>query len=162
MKFSPEIHQTNIKINNKMSRTQTDKILDNKYEATDIDTSPINFVAHNDFLSSLSEEDKITYMMLMDKLDDVIKDSELAGYNIPDENGVYKKLNKVDINRVYLYVIKFMPTHSKMNLFGVIGDYFDISYHKLYDSLPNKFKEELIFELKRSGSYKDKSNGPLF
>jgi len=146
-----------------MSRNQTDKILDNKFESIEQENSlPINFVISGDYISNRSEEDKITYNVLMETLIELIDESEYKIFNMPDDNGNYKKLNKIDINKVYVYAAKKITNYSILDLFGVISDLFDISYHKLYDSLSNKLKEELIIELKCEGNYKNNSKSPLF
>ena len=63
-------------------------------------------------------------------------------------DGVIKKLNKVQINKVYTYVIEHIGEgYTRVDLFSVISDYFDVFPNKFYNSLSNKFKDELIKEL---------------
>jgi hypothetical protein len=63
-------------------------------------------------------------------------------------DGVSKKLNKVQINKVFSYVITSLgKDYSRVDIFGVLSDYFDVFPNKFYNSLSNKFKDELITEL---------------
>ena len=62
--------------------------------------------------------------------------------------GIAKKLNKVQINKVFFYIIEHIGSaYSRIDLFAVLSDYFDVFPNKFYNSLSNKFKDELIGEL---------------
>jgi len=56
--------------------------------------------------------------------------------------------DSMDINRVYSHIIeKIGDGYTRVDLFSVISDYFDVFPNKFYNSLSNKFKDELIKEL---------------
>ena len=64
------------------------------------------------------------------------------------KDGIIKKLNKVQINKIYFHIIEHLgSSYTRVDLFGVISDYFDVFPNKFYNSLSNKFKDELIKEL---------------
>jgi hypothetical protein len=49
---------------------------------------------------------------------------------------------------VFSYVlITLGKDYSRVDIFGVLSDYFDVFPNKFYNSLSNKFKDELITEL---------------
>jgi hypothetical protein len=143
------------------SNLQEDKIFNNNYELTDIDTTPINFTPVNGYQSSLTEEN-IEYNMIYEVVSSFLEESEFTKYNQPDAEGNFKKLNKMQINEVYSYVLSEFSSFPKVQLFSVVQDYFDINSNKFYDSLSNTFKKELIEELRSGGSLKEKTGGPLF
>ena len=144
-------------------KTNTRKILENNYESTDIDTRKQEFKLDNSVTRDLSIEDRIDYKMVYDEIESCIKGSIYETLNQPDENGKYKKLNKADINRIYSHVIGLKPKVSKVEVFSVLSEYFDINYYKFYDSLSNTFKQELIEELSKSNSsLRKRIGGQLF
>jgi hypothetical protein len=62
-----------------------------------------------------------------------------------------QKLNKVQINQVYSYVVNNLDASiRKIEIFSVMSDYFDIYPNKFYSSLSNKYKNDLILELDAS------------
>ena len=104
------------------------------------------------------------YNILFQKIDTLIKESEFNELSKVTPDGVVKKLNKVQINKVFLYVIEHLGTsYSRIDLFSVISDYFDVFPNKFYNSLSNKFKDELILELdKKYDILKKKKINKLF
>ena len=87
----------------------------------------------------------ILYLNVVDAL---IKGSEFEHLNEATPDGVIKKLNKVQINKVFFYIIEKTGTsYTRIDLFSVLSDYFDVFPNKFYNSLSNKFKDELIKEL---------------
>jgi hypothetical protein len=125
-----------------------DKIFNNSYGSSEIDHRKIEFTIAPAFGSSMDPDDRIHYDLLLKKIDELIIGSEFEELNKVTENGVAKKLNKVQINKVYFYVIdKIGHAHTRIDLFGVLSDYFDVFPNKFYNSLSNKFKDELILEL---------------
>jgi len=80
----------------------------------------------------------------------VILESEYCELNKVTPEGVSKKLNKIQINKVFYHVIeKLGRQYTKIEIFGALSDYFDIFPNKFYSSLSNKYKDELMLELDR-------------
>ena len=95
--------------------------------------------------------------LLYEEIDSLIKNSEYAQLNVLDEYNKVKKLNKLQINRVYTFIIvNINTTHRKMDVFSILSDYFDIYPYKFYSSLSNKYKNELIMELDKSTNILEK------
>ena len=125
-----------------------DKIFNNSYGSSEIDHRKIEFTVAPAFGSSMDPDDRIHYDLLLRKIDELIKGSEFEELNKVTESGVAKKLNKVQINKVYFFVLeKIGSSHTRIDIFGVLSDYFDVFPNKFYNSLSNKFKDELITEL---------------
>jgi hypothetical protein len=151
--FDPDLDRT--------SSLQEDKIFNNNYESTDLDTTPISFQPADGYGSQISEEN-IEYNMIYEVVSKFLDESEFTSYNKPDKEGNFKKLNKMQINEVYSYALSEFGGFPRVQLFSVVQDYFDINSNKFYDSLSNTFKKELIEELRNGGSLKEKTGGPLF
>ncbi len=152
------------KIPDPLDRTtslQDDKIFNNNYELTEYDGTPISFTPVDGYESNLTESD-IEYGMIYDIVSKFLVKSKYEKYNKPDKEGTFKKLNKMQINEVYSYTLSEFGGFPKVQLFSVVQDYFDINSNKFYDSLSNTFKKELIEELRKGGSMKEKTGGPLF
>tara|TARA_Y100001938_G_C7929636_1_gene348681 strand:+ start:86 stop:520 length:435 start_codon:yes stop_codon:yes gene_type:complete len=125
-----------------------DKIFNNTYGQSELDHRKIEFTLAPAFGSNMDPDDRIHYDLLLKKIDELIKGSEFEELNKVTKDGVAKKLNKVQINKVYFYIIeKIGGDHTRIDLFGVLSDYFDVFPNKFYNSLSNKFKDELISEL---------------
>ena len=125
-----------------------DKIFNNNYGSSEVDHRKIEFTVAPAFGSSMDPDDRIHYDILLKKVDELITGSEFEELNKVTECGVAKKLNKVQINKVYFFIIeKIGNAHTRIDLFGVLSDYFDVFPNKFYNSLSNKFKDELITEL---------------
>ena len=69
------------------------------------------------------------------------------------------KLNKIDINEVYEFISDETRTaHSLVDIFSEMCDYFNVNPTRFYQSLGNKFKEELIEELDARTNILQKKN----
>ena len=109
--------------------------------------------------SGLSPEDAIHYDILMKKIDDIIKNSSFAELNKVTPDGNTKKLNKIQINQVFLLVINSIGAdYTRVDVFGSLSDYFDIIPNKFYNSLSIKYKDELIRELDNKYNILKKKN----
>tara|TARA_R110001592_G_scaffold120545_3_gene324948 strand:- start:27428 stop:27880 length:453 start_codon:yes stop_codon:yes gene_type:complete len=125
-----------------------DKIFDNEFGNHDLSENKINFTVSTRYEDTRDIDDKIHYNLLFEKLDTLITGSEFEHLNKVTPTGVIKKLNKVQINRVFSFVINNIgESYTRVDLFGVISDYFDVFPKKFYNSLSNKYKDELIKEL---------------
>ena len=132
----------------KPSLADKDKIFNNTYGEQDVTENRVNFTVSSTYLDDMDPDDKMHYELLIKKIDNLIKGSEYEHLNEATPDGVIKKLNKVQINKVYSYVIEHIGEgYTRVDLFSVISDYFDVFPNKFYNSLSNKFKDELIKEL---------------
>jgi len=139
-----------------------DKIFDNKYEQTAFEGPDTNFTLSSSYNTGKDFIDSLEYEMSYDVVMDVLEKSKFTKYNKPDSEGQYKKLNKMQINEVYSYVIVKLPNFPRVQIFSIVQDYFDVNSNKFYDSLSNTFKKELIDELRGDGNLREKTKGPLF
>jgi hypothetical protein len=127
---------------------KTDKIFNNTYGDQDLSEHSISFNLSPIAEDNQDPDDKIHFDILFTKIDELIKGSEYEHFNEVTQDGVVKKLNKIQINQVFFYVIENIgSSYSRIDLFSVLSDYFDIFPNKFYNSLSNKFKDELIKEL---------------
>ena len=125
-----------------------DKIFNNTYGQQEVDTKPISFSVAPAYNNSRDTDDQIHYDLLLKKIDELIVGSEFEELNKVTPEGIAKKLNKVQINKVFFYIIEHIgDAYPRVDLFAVISDYFDVFPNKFYNSLSNKFKDELIVEL---------------
>jgi len=129
------------------SEVNVKKIFDNSYESTDISTTKIDFVIDSSVDTEMSMEDQIDHDLIYTKIENCILGSDFESLNKPNDEGKYKKLSKAEINKLYSFVVNKIPKVSKIQIFSMLSEYFDINYHKFYDSLSNTFKQKLIEEL---------------
>jgi len=127
---------------------EKDKIFNNTYGEQDLSGQKINFTVSSSWVDSMDPDDKQHYDSLFEVIDKLIKGSEFEHLNEATPDGVIKKLNKVQINKVFFYIIENTGSdYTRIDLFSVLSDYFDVFPNKFYNSLSNKFKDELIKEL---------------
>lgn len=141
-------------------RKKLDKIFDNKYEEHELDTSQMNFTIETQYGANLDPEGDVHDGLLFTEIDNIIRDSEFNRYNILRENGSAVKLNKVQINEVYTFVLsKVSHGYRRIEIWATLSEYFDIYTNKFFTSLSNKYKNELIIELDRVCKVIDAENG---
>jgi len=147
-----------------IKQIMVDKIFGNSYGSKEVSTEKINFTIAPSYENDLDADESIHQNLLINKVDSLIRGSEFEHLNKVTPAGISKKLNKVQINKVYFYIVsKLGDDYSRIDLFGVISDYFDILPKKFYSSLSNKFKDELIKELDdKYGILKKKKINKLF
>lgn len=146
-------------------RTKRDKIFDNTFEETEYELdSSISFNIAPRAVDNRPEEDKIEADLISREIHRLIQASRFKVFNEIDEFQQTTKLKKLDINEVYEYISDEMRAkHSLVDVFSELCDYFNINPTKFYQSLGNKFKEELIEELdSRTGVLKRKNINRLF
>lgn len=146
-------------------RTKRDKIFDNTFEETEFEFDPsLTFEVAPSFLDTRSEEDKIEANLIADEIHMLIIKSRFKHFNEIDEFQQSSKLRKIDINEIYEYIAGEMKAkHSLVDVFSELSDYFNINPTRFYQSLGNKFKEELIEELdERTNILKRKNINRLF
>lgn len=146
-------------------RTKRDKIFDNTFEETEfeLDTS-MSFELSPRVVDNRTEEEKIEADLIATEIHDLVEGSRFKKFNAIDEFQQVVKLRKTDINEVYNFISDEMrSSHSLVDVFSELCDYFNVNPTKFYQSLGNKFKEELIEELdKRTGVLKRKNINRLF
>ena len=146
-------------------RTKRDKIFDNTFEETEFELdSSMTFEVAPSYLDDRSEEDKIEANLIADRIHNLIQTSRFKKFNEIDEFQQTIKLKKLDINEIYEYISDEMKSkHSLVDVFSELCDYFNINPTRFYQSLGNKFKEELIEELdERTNILKRKNINRLF
>jgi hypothetical protein len=127
-----------------------DKIFQNLYEETELDTSDISFRVDPSF-ESKSYEYTLDEKLILEKVESLlIETKKYDRFRLADDEGNFKKLNKNEINEVYQFVIN-LSKEPKIEIFSVLSSIFDINSDKFYESLSNTFKTELITELKERG-----------
>ncbi len=125
-----------------------DKIFNNTFGDNNLNEEPISFNVAPAYMDDVDPDDRMHYDILFKKIDELIKGSEFEHLNEVTQVGVIKKLNKVQINKVFFYIIENIGSiYTRIDLFSVLSDYFDVFPNKFYNSLSNKFKDELIKEL---------------
>lgn len=139
-----------------------DKIFDNSYETTAYTGPDTNFELSSSYNKGKDFIDSLEYDMSYEVVMEVLEKSPFIKLNQSDEEGTYRKLNKMQINEVYSYVSASLPKFPRVQIFSIVQDYFDINSNKFYDSLSNTFKKELIEELRSTGNMREKTGGPLF
>lgn len=148
-----------------MARTKRDKIFDNTFEETEfeLDTG-MSFELSPRVVDNRTEEEKIEASLIATTIHELITNSRFKKFNVIDEFQQVVKLRKTDINEVYDYISdETRNNHSLVDVFSELCDYFNVNPTKFYQSLSNKFKEELIEELdRRTGVLKRKNINRLF
>lgn len=143
---------------NRDHKSSTNKIINNDYYSKEIDTRKISFNLDPSFQTSGNDVNALHLEFLLKDIEELIKGTEYEVY-IKNHD---LKLNKSDINKVYYFIVKNLKDYTKTDLFSQISEYFDIDYHKFFNSLSNKFKEELMLELEESSVYKRRKINKLF
>ena len=114
---------------------EKDKIFNNTYGEQDLGGQKINFTVAAGFGDGMDPDDKQHYDSLFDVVDMLIKGSEFEHLNEATPDGVIKKLNKVQINKVFFYIIENTGrSYTRIDLFSVLSDYFDVFPNKFYNS----------------------------
>lgn len=146
-------------------RTKRDKIFDNTFEETEyeIDTS-MSFDIAPSATDDRPEEDKIESKLIASEIHDLVESSRYKKFNQIDEFQQTIKLKKVDINDIYEFISDEMrESYSMVDVYSELCNYFNVNPTKFYQSLGNKFKEELIEELdNRTNILKKKNINRLF
>ena len=141
-----------------------DKIFNNSFDSPDFELNDITFDLDPNFKDNRDEEIKIHFDMIATKIHSLIEGSRFKSFNKVDDLGRCTKLKKSDINDVYGYISDEMAAKfSRIDLFSELCVYFDINPTKVYSSLSNVYKEDLIQELdKKTGILGKKNINKLF
>lgn len=130
-------------------RTKRDKIFDNTFEESEFEyDASMTFALSPRVVDNRSEEEKLEADQIATEIHQLITSSRFKKFNEIDEFQQTVKLKKIDINEIYEYISDEMrTTHSLVDVFSELCDYFNVNPTRFYQSLGNKFKEELIEEL---------------
>jgi predicted house-cleaning noncanonical NTP pyrophosphatase (MazG superfamily) len=141
-------------------RTHRDKIFDNTFEESGFEMDPtFSFEISPSYIDTRDEEDKIETKIIMDRIHTLIESSRFKYVNHINEFNQTTKLKKIEINEIYEYISdELRPNHSIIEVFSELCEYFNINPTKFYQSLGNKFKEELIESLDRKTNILQKKN----
>jgi hypothetical protein len=146
-------------------KVQKDKIFNNTFEESEFEMDPsFSFEIASNYVDDRNEEDKIENSMIINRIHELIEVSRFKDFNNITEFNQTIKLKKSDINEIYEYVSdELRKNHGIIEIFSEVCDYFNINPTKFYQSLGNKFKEELIEELdKKTNILKKKNINRLF
>lgn len=136
-----------------------DKIFNNSFDTPEFELGNISFELDPSIRDEVDAEDKIHYEMIARKIHELITASRFKEFNNVDELGRVNKLKKTDINDIYGFIIDEMSEKwSRIDLFSEICIYFDLKPVKLYSSLSNVYKEDLIQELDIKTGILEKKN----
>jgi len=139
-----------------MSRTKLDKIFDNKFHETDYihDNTSIDFQS-----DPFIKRDVYPYRQIL--IENITRDIDLI---ITEEFYEFKeviankvkRVNKVDINRVYSVVRKLLlKNYTVIDIWYYLASYFDIDTNRFFDSLDDRYKNELVLYLKTNSKLLD-------
>jgi len=145
-------------------RNKTDKIFDNSFDESDFGGKSTKFKISSAFEHTGDAEDQMYNDLLIKRIDDLIRSSaEFAPLNKIGKDGKLPKLSKIQISKVYSYIITNVLDYSKTDIFSTTSEYFDIPANKFYNCLSNAHKDALILELdKKTGILEKKHIKKLF
>jgi len=128
-----------------------DKIFENKFH--DKSYEPDSTLTFN-INDELDLENDVHNSMMFDEVDAIVKASRFKVFtNLTKNKGA--KLSKFDINELFELVMKNIKLqYRKSEIFNILTDYFDIFPAKFYNSLNNKYKDDLYDELLESTNKK--------
>jgi hypothetical protein len=135
-----------------------DKIFDNQFEQTELDTSEKSFQIDSS-IAEKSYDDRIDEEMISDQIKNLLLNNQRYNrFNVANPDGSFPKINKSDINEIYRHILESIPEVPIIEAFSVITNIYDISPEKFYESLSNTFKTELIAELRNRGYLKNRKS----
>jgi predicted house-cleaning noncanonical NTP pyrophosphatase (MazG superfamily) len=135
-----------------------DKIFQNKYDETELDSGDFNFAIDPSFQEK-SYENTIDEVLIRTKIEELIATTnQFERFQFPDDKGNFKKMSKSDINEIYSFVTSNLSKEPKIEIYSILCSIFDINSEKFYESLSNTFKTELINSLKGRGYLKNRKS----
>ena len=148
----------NLEVNNPEEENEEplfrDKIFDNDFENTELDTTE-KFSIDANFVEKTFDEKIDESMFYADVTEFIKSNNRLNTLNSALPTGGFPKINKSEINEIYRCITEKLTHVPKIEVFSFVTSIYDISPDKFYESLSNTFKTELITELKRRGYLKN-------
>lgn len=148
----------NLEVNNPEEENEEplfrDKIFDNDFENTELDTTE-KFSIDANFVEKTFDEKIDESMFYTDVTEFIKSNNRLNTLNSALPTGGFPKINKSEINEIYRCITEKLTHVPKIEVFSIVTSIYDISPDKFYESLSNTFKTELITELKRRGYLKN-------
>lgn len=148
----------NLEVNNPEEENEEplfrDKIFDNDFENTELDTTE-KFSIDANFVEKTFDEKIDESMFYADVTEFIKSNNRLNTLNSSLPTGGFPKINKSEINEIYRCITEKLTHVPKIEVFSIVTSIYDISPDKFYESLSNTFKTELITELKRRGYLKN-------
>lgn len=137
-----------------------DKIFQNTFDDSEFELDPsFSFEVAPSYMDNRDEEDKIENDIIVSKIHELIESSRFKKFNEINEFNQTIKLKKIEINEIYEFISDEMRSrHSIIDIFSETCDYFNVNPTKFYQSLGNKFKEELIEALDKKTNVLQKKN----
>lgn len=137
-----------------------DKIFNNTFDDSEFELDPgFSFAVESSYIDNRPEEEKIESEMIFKEIHRLIEVSRFKKFNDIDEFQQTVKLKKIEINEVYEYISdELRRNYSIIDIFSELSEYFNVNPTKFYQSLGNKFKEELIEELDKKTNILSKKN----
>lgn len=130
---------------------QRDKIFDNAFGSSEVDILNKSFQLDKEVAERQIDE-KIDESIYCEQVKEILLGNpDYYKFNSPLADGSYLKIGKLEINDMYQSVLKQIPGLKNIEAFSIITSIYDISPEKFYESLSNKFKTDLIEELRRRG-----------
>lgn len=142
---------------NEENEIKVDKIFDNNFGSTEsLEDSSASFQIDPDHTGRELEE-KIDELFFFEEVKNLLTENpKYEKFNKPNDKENYIKINKNEINEIYRLVIDNVKGIGCIEAFSIITSIYDITPEKFYESLSNKFKIELIDELKNRGYLKNR------
>jgi hypothetical protein len=137
-----------------------DKIFQNTFDDSEFELDPsFSFDVAPSYMDNRDEEDKIETEIIINKIHELIESSRFKKFNEINEFNQTIKLKKIEINEIFEFISGEMRrNHSIIEIFSELCDYFNVNPTKFYQSLGNKFKEELIEALDNKTNILKKKN----
>ena len=126
-------------------RTKLDKIFDNRFHESEPIAGDIQFKVVPAYDAEVTAEDRFHYDEIFSDINKLIENSSYSNLNTSKKNNKLIKLNKIQINEIYIFVLAGINIkYSKIDIWNVMSDYFDILPNKFYNSLSNNLKNDLM------------------
>jgi hypothetical protein len=141
------------------NRTKLDKIFDNTFGESEFEADNLVFKIDPTYDRTLTSEEHMHTTHLFDEVNNLVLNSKYADLNKLEKDKKISKLNKVQINEVFTYIIDNLEGEYRMiEVFSCVSDYFDIYPKKFYTSISNKYKTVLLSELEEATGALSKKN----
>lgn len=134
-----------------------DKIFDNNYESTEIDSSKTSFKIDSSVKES-GIDDKLDSELIEDKLRGVLESSDWAMSIITREK-IATNINKRELDQVFTLLLAAVGQESSVEVFAYLSDRIEAKGEKIYEMLSNKHKQILHECLRERGYLKERFVG---